>query len=226
MQATNIIETRTLAEQIAARVRADVLSGVLPAGRRLSQEALAEQYAVSRVPVRDALRILHAEGLISTSPRFGTTVAPLSTPDLEELYEMRLALEPMLSARATPHMRPRDLAEMERELEAMAAASEDSPAWFAAHAGFHRALNERAGRERICALVDNLRALTERYVRAYQVLEWPDTELQRAHEVLLAAVKRGDPDEVAEVVREHLGIVHDRMVEHLRAADDAAEAAG
>ena len=217
MQAS-LIETRTLAEQIAARVRDDVLSGQLPAGRRLSQEALAEQYAVSRVPVRDALRMLHAEGLVSTHPRLGTTVAALSAPDLEELYELRLALEPLVSRLATPHMRSSDGEEMQRQLETMAAARRDSRAWFVAHAAFHRALNERSGRQRMCVLVDNLRAQTERYVRAYQVLEWPATELQREHELVLAAVRQGDPDEVAVVVRQHLEIVRDRMLDHLRAA--------
>lgn len=220
MAATSI-ETRTLAEQIAARVRDDVLSGALAAGARLSQEALAEQYAVSRVPVRDALRMLEAEGFVSAHPRFGTAVAPLSTPDLEELYEARLALEPMLSARAVRRMRPADLAEMRRQLDVMAASSEDSPAWFAAHAGFHRVLNERSGRARICALVDNLRSLTERYVRAYQVLAWPDTELQAAHEQLLGAVERGDPDEVEALVADHLTIVRDRMFEHLEGGEEA-----
>ena len=220
MQAS-LIETRTLAEQIAARVRDDVLSGQLPAGSRLSQEALAEQYAVSRVPVRDALRMLHAEGLISTHPRFGTRVAALSAPDLEELYEMRLALEPLVSRLATPHMRSGDVEQMQRQLETMAAARHDSRAWFVAHAAFHRALNERSGRERMCALVDNLRAQTERYVRAYQVLEWPANELQREHELVVAAVRRGDPDEVAAVVREHLEIVRDRMLDHLRAGEAA-----
>lgn len=221
----NAIETRTLAEQIAARVREDVLSGALAAGIRLSQEALAEQYAVSRVPIRDALRILHAEGLISVHPRFGTTVAPLSASDLEELYEMRLALEPLVARLATPNMRAGDVEEMRRRLETMGATRQDSAGWFVAHAAFHRALNHRSGRERICALVDRLRAQTERYVRAYQMLEWPATELQREHELILAAVERGEPEEVAAVVHEHLAIVRDRMLEHLRAGD-GGEAAG
>jgi DNA-binding GntR family transcriptional regulator len=220
----SLIETRTLAEQIAAHVRDDVLSGQLPAGRRLSQEALAAQYAVSRVPVRDALRMLHAEGLISTHPRFGTRVAPLSALDLEELYEMRLALEPLVSRLATPRMRSRDVEEMQRQLETMAASRHDSRGWFIAHAAFHRALNERSGRERICALVDNLRAQTERYVRAYQVLEWPATELQHEHELILAAVRQGDPEKVAAVVCEHLEIVRGRMLDYLRVRD-AGEAA-
>lgn len=218
----SLIETRTLAEQIAARLRDDVVSGALAAGERVSQEALADRCAVSRAPIRDALRMLEAEGFVSTHPRFGTTVAPLSAPDLEELYEMRLALEPALSRRAVARMRPADLSEMRRRLESMAAATEDSPAWFAAHAAFHRALNERSGRERICAVVDNLRSLTERYVRAYQVLEWPDTELHAAHEQLLDVVERGEPDDVAAVVADHLMIVRDRMFEHLQGRESAS----
>lgn len=223
--AINNIETRTLAEQIAARLRDEVLSGQLAAGLRLSQEAIAERYAVSRIPVRDALRMLHAEGLVSADPRFGTTVAPLSIPDLEELYEMRLALEPMVARLATPNLGTADLDEMRRQLEAMRSCSETSAEWFTAHAAFHRALNERSGRDRICALVDSLRGQTERYIRAYKTLGWPASELLSEHEALLGAAQQGDPDHVERVVREHLNIVRRRMFEHLNSLDAPTEEA-
>jgi DNA-binding GntR family transcriptional regulator len=214
-----MIETRTLAEQIAARLRHDVLSGELPPGRRLSQEALAEQFEVSRVPVRDALRMLHAEGLITTHPRLGTTVTALTVPDLEELYEMRLALEPVVTRLATPNIRPADLAEMGLRLRAMDTATVPGAEWFEAHAAFHRALNVRSGRTRMCALVDSLRSQTERYVRAYQLLNGTPAELQHEHELILATVERGDPDEVAAKTHEHLALVRDFMLEYLRPAD-------
>lgn len=210
-----VIDTRTLAEQIADRLREDVLSGRLAAGERVSQEGLAELYAVSRVPVRDALRILHAEGLVSADPRFGTTVAPLSATDLDELYEMRVALEPATSRLATPQLRESDLEAMRARVEDMRASEPASAAWFEAHAAFHRALNDRSGRPRMCALVDSLRAQTERYVRAYQELEWPDAELLADHERILAAAEEGDPERVADVVRDHLQIVRERMHRHL-----------
>jgi len=210
------IETRTLAEQIADRLREDLLSGRLSAGERLSQEGLAERYAVSRIPVRDALRILHSEGLVSADPRFGTTVTPLSTADLEELYEMRLALEPVVSRLATPHLRPQDLAAMARHLRTMETSSRAGSRWFEAHARFHRALIVRSGRDRMWPLVDRLRAQTERYVRVYKLLAGAGDDLQVEHVRILEAARRGDPDEVAAVVREHLEIVRDRMLEHLQ----------
>jgi DNA-binding GntR family transcriptional regulator len=213
------LETRTLAEQIAARLRDDVLSGELPAGRRLSQEALAEQFEVSRVPVRDALRMLQAEGLVSSHPRYGTTVAELSIPDLEELYQMRVALEPVVARLATPNVRPADLEEMARCLAVMKDAEAPNGEWFEAHAAFHRALNVRSGRQRMCDLVDSLRGQTERYLRAYRLITWPATDLQVEHELIHSTVERGDPDEVAAITRQHLEVVWDRMVEFLRRRD-------
>jgi DNA-binding GntR family transcriptional regulator len=210
-----MIETRTLAEQIAERLREDILSGRLAGGQRLSQEALAERYRVSRVPVRDALRQLRAEGLIESNGRTGMAVAELSVLDLEELYDMRVALEPLVARLATPRMRSADIEEMSRQLAAMEAASEPSPAWFDAHAAFHRSLNDRAGRPRMSALVDQLRGQTERYIRRYQIISGRTSELGREHDLIHEAVLDGDADRVGAVVAEHLEIVRDRLIEHL-----------
>jgi DNA-binding GntR family transcriptional regulator len=213
-----MIETRTLAEQIAERLRDDVLSGSLAGGQRLSQEALAEQFRVSRLPVRDALRQLRAEGLIEGDGRAGMTVVELSVADLEELYDMRLALEPVVARRATPRMQPPDLEEMSRQLALMEAASEPSPAWFAAHAAFHRSLNDRSGRPRMSALVDRLRGQTERYVRRYQVIAGRTSELGREHDLIHEAVLDGDAERVSAAVAEHMELVRDRMLEYLGAS--------
>jgi DNA-binding GntR family transcriptional regulator len=209
------IETRTLAQQIADRLREAILSGELAAGQRLSQEALADQFEVSRVPVRDALRQLQGQGLIEIHARFGATVAELSALDLEELYDMRIALEPLIARLATPRMRPADLEEMGRQLALMEASSEPSPAWFDAHAAFHRALNERAGRPRMSALVAQLRDQTERYLRRYQLISGTTSELGREHDLIHEAVLDGDGERVEAVVAEHLELVRDRVLEHL-----------
>ncbi len=212
---TQQLETRTLAEQIAARLRDDVLAGRLPAGERLSQERLAEQFQVSRVPIRDALRQLQAEGLLVAHPRLGTSVAALSSPDLEELYEMRLALEPAVARLATPRLRPKDLAAMRKHLDFMRGHSDLSPEWFSAHAAFHHALNARSGRERMCGLVDSLRGQTERYLRVYRgELERAD-ELGAEHELIYDKAKAGDADAVAEEVYKHLVLVRDRVLDYL-----------
>jgi DNA-binding GntR family transcriptional regulator len=214
------IETRTLAEQIAERVRDDILSGRLEAGQRLSQEGLAEQYSVSRVPVRDALRQLQAEGLIEGGRT--ATVAELSVHDLEELYDMRIALEPVLSRLATPRMRPEDVEEMGRQLALMEASSEPSPTWFSAHAAFHRALNDRAARPRMAALVTRLRDQTERYLRVYQLIAGRTSELGREHDLIHEAVLDGDAERVGSIVAEHLELVRDRVLDHLGGVPERA----
>ena len=218
------VKSATLAQQVADRLREDVLSGRLRAGERLSQDGLAERFDVSRVPVRDALRTLEAEGLVSSHPRFGAAVADLSVDDLEELYEIRIALEPPIARRATPRLSDAALAEMRRQLAGMRVAGPASPAWFEAHAAFHRALNAAAGRERTAGLADNLRGLTERYVRVYQLVAEREDELHAEHERILAAAERGDADAVAIAVREHLELVRDWLVDYLRSGRAAARA--
>jgi DNA-binding GntR family transcriptional regulator len=198
-------------------LRDDVLAGRLAAGARLSQERLAEQFRVSRVPIRDALRQLQAEGLVVGHPRLGTTVAELSAADLEELYDMRLALEPAVARLATPRLRAADLATMRRHLDVMSSSGELSAEWFSAHAQFHHALNARSGRERMCRLVDSLRAQTERYVRVYRVALERADEIGAEHELIYRAASDGDADAVAAAVDEHLVLVRDPVLAYLRA---------
>jgi len=210
------LETRTLAEQIAAHLRDDVLAGRLPAGARLSQERLAEQFGVSRVPIRDALRQLQSEGLVVANPRQGMAVAELSAADLEELYDMRLALEPVVARLATPRLRAADVEAMRRHLDVMNSSGELSTEWFAAHVQFHKALNDRSGRERMCRLVESLRAQTERYVRIYWLtIDRAPDELGAEHELIYRAASDGDAEGVAAVVEEHLALVRDRALAYL-----------
>jgi DNA-binding GntR family transcriptional regulator len=198
-------------------LRDAILAGRLAAGARLSQERLAEQFHVSRVPIRDALRELEAEGLVVSHPRLGASVAQLSTADLEELYDMRLALEPVVSRIATPRLRAADLATMRRQLDVMNASGGLSARWFSANAEFHRALNARSERERMCRLVDSLRGQTERYVRVYRFGIERAGELSAGHELIYRAAQDGDADAVAAAVYEHLVLVRDRVIAYLHA---------
>jgi DNA-binding GntR family transcriptional regulator len=223
------LETRTLAEQVSDRLRDDVLSGRLPAGQRLSQEALAEQFQVSRVPIRDALRELEAEGLVVSYPRAGMKVADLSADDLEELYDMRLALEPVVARLATPRVRAADLATMRKYLDVMSSSGELSADWFSAHAKFHSALNDRSDRVRMCRLCDSLRQQTERYVRVFRFAIERADELGAEHELIYEAASGGDAEAVAAEVYTHLALVRDRVLAYLRAhrldAEGAAQTA-
>jgi DNA-binding GntR family transcriptional regulator len=213
------VETLPLNEQIAARLRDDVLSGRLPAEQRLAQQELAARFHVSRIPVRDALRMLEAEGLVTYHPRMGATVTALTVADLDELYEMRMALEPANARRAVRALVPADDTALAEHLRAMKASTDDARAWFQAHADFHRVLNERSGQGRINALLDNLRRQTERYVRFFQLVEDNASGLLSEHDRIRVAAKRRNAAEVETAIREHLRMVRDKVVSHLGSQD-------
>jgi DNA-binding GntR family transcriptional regulator len=216
------IETLPLNEQIAARLRDDVLSGRLPAEQRLAQQELAVRFQVSRIPVRDALRMLEAEGLVTYHPRLGATVAALTVEDLDELYEMRIALEPANARRAVRALVPADDTALAEHLSAMRAAADNARAWFQAHADFHRVLNERSGQGRINALLDNLRRQTERYVRFFQMVEVDSNGLLSEHDRIRVAAGERDAAGVETAIRDHLRMVRDKVVGHLGPHDHSA----
>src|SRR5438552_13920080 len=80
-------------EAIAEELKREMLSGRIPAGAELRQTALAERFAVSRIPIRDALRSLAAQGLAVIEPGRGATVIRLSAPQIEEVFDLRIMLE-------------------------------------------------------------------------------------------------------------------------------------
>lgn len=85
---------------VSSRIRADIIGGVLPPGSKLRETSLAKQYEVSRIPVREALRSLEAEGLVESRPYTGSVVAPSPIDDAEDLFEIRIVLETATARRA------------------------------------------------------------------------------------------------------------------------------
>ena len=92
--------------RVADELREAILRGAHPPGTRLRQEELAAQYGASRVPVREALRILEAEGLVTTVANTGAWIARLSLDECVELYQVRERIEPLLLRYSLPHLTP------------------------------------------------------------------------------------------------------------------------
>lgn len=205
---------KPLSEQIADILRVEVLSGRLGAGQKLAQEDLATRFDVSRIPVRDALRKLEGEGLVTSSRRGGARVARLELPDLEELYEMRLAIEPRNARRAAVALNEDDLRSMEQQLQAMDSAP-DADRWREAHTRFHESLNTASGFKRMNELIENLRKHTERYVRFYQTFAGEGAALSEEHRRILETARSRHPDATEEAVRAHLSLVRDKVFKAL-----------
>jgi DNA-binding GntR family transcriptional regulator len=187
-------------------VRARILDGSFLPGERIGQEALAEQYGVSRIPVRDVLRTLESEGLVTIVPHSGARVAKLDFSELIELYRMREALEPEILAESVQRLTDADLAEVRRRLEALEAELPDSKQFLADDRLFHLATYRAAPMPRALGLIQTFWDQTQQYRRAYLSSLPPASfgVIQLEHRLLLEAIERRDPVDAAERQRSHI----------------------
>ena len=199
----------TAGHDATRQIRQRIVSGELPPGVQLGQSQLAEELGVSRIPVRDALQQLAAEGLVTLRPNASATVAPLSITDLQELYELRDLLEPRLCGLAVPLLTSEDFAEMERELLRMEAAG-NPVEWLDANNAFHAAIYERAPRPRMVELVDRIRQHTDRYSRIAH--EFNEESARSEHLLILEAARNAEPARLVALVRAHIASGYETML--------------
>jgi DNA-binding GntR family transcriptional regulator len=200
--------------RVAQGLRDRLRTGALAPGTVLSQSDIAAEYGVSRIPVRDALHILSTEGLVELGVT-GAVVTGLSIPELQELYEMREALEPVVTAIAVPNVGRAEIARMTALLGEMEAEGTSPADWLEANARFHALVYERADRPRMVALTEQLRRLTDRYVYLHLEVIGDVEHLHEEHRRILDAVRRGNPREVAELTRLHLATSHEFILRYL-----------
>jgi DNA-binding GntR family transcriptional regulator len=213
--------------RVARGLRDRLRTGAIPPGTVLSQSDIAAEYGVSRIPVRDALHVLSTEGLVDLAVT-GAVVTGLSIPELQELYELREAVEPVVTAIAVPNVGRAEVARMAALAERMESGEMSPGEWLEANARFHALIYERADRPRMVALTEQLRRLTDRYVYLHLDVIGDVEHLHEEHRLILAAVRRGDPREVAELTRLHLATSHDFILRYLlrTAGADGVTAAG
>jgi DNA-binding GntR family transcriptional regulator len=200
--------------RVARGLRDRLRTGAIPPGTVLSQSDIAAEYGVSRIPVRDALHVLSTEGLVDLAVT-GAVVTGLSIPELQELYELREAVEPVVTAIAVPNVGRAETAQMAALAERMESGEMTPGGWLEANARFHALVYERADRPRMVALTEQLRRLTDRYVYLHLDVIGDVEHLHEEHRQILAAVRRGDPREVAELTRLHLATSHDFILRYL-----------
>ncbi|MHA6799641.1 GntR family transcriptional regulator [Bounagaea algeriensis] len=181
--------TSNSAVAIAEQLRTSIRSGQLLPGTRLIQERLAAELEVSRIPLREALHALAAEGLIEVHPR-GMTVAELSGEDIAELFDLRRQLEPNLACDIVRGCRDRDREQLQQLADQMRAHGTDADARAALNYRFHRRIYELAEQRLTLRFVDQLLHLVEpysrRWVRSGHDLQRIDDEHQRMVDALAA----------------------------------------
>jgi DNA-binding GntR family transcriptional regulator len=193
----------TTASLLADQLRADIDTGVWKPGAALRQEELATRYGASRIPVREALQLLQAEGLVVIAPNRGASVASLTRTEVEEIFDLRGMLEADLLARAVPHHDRKTLVRLESIQEELEV--EDSRAgWLTGDRRFHEALYRPAGRARTFNLMLMLRRQVERYALSQVEPGTRRDEWKREHRAVIAAVRAKDVDRAVLRLTEHL----------------------
>lgn len=221
IQKTSVVDT------LAGKLRERILKNELRAGEPLRQEALAEAYGVSRMPIREAFRQLEAEGLVAFHPHRGAVVSAMSIEEAEELFDLRLIIETDLIQRAIENANSDDKAAAEAAFQAVQAAysSGDEERWGALNWAFHRSLYTASNRPRSLALLDGLNANIDRYVRLQLSLERsaPD-RANDEHEQLLQAFIGGDAQQARTTLERHIRDARSSLMTALRDRQDMENA--
>lgn len=212
-------------ERLAGAIQAQVLRGDVPVGTRLRQEALAEEFGVSRTPVREALRQLQATGLVELLPNRGAVVRGPSAREIREAYEVRAELEGLAARLAAERISDSDFVRL-REAQALFRTSvttliarrsrrpapwKDESVWVQANDLFHQAILDAAGNGRLNDTIADLHRSFPRDLtwtalsQSSRLLE----ENVEQHDAILEAIERRDPKEARR-----------RMVEHVRSAGE------
>lgn len=207
----------TTVEWTIETLREEILSGAAPQNEPLRQEEIAVRLGVSRMPVREAIRRLAAEGLVLERPNRKAIVAPLIAEDAAELFLIRAELECLAASRSLPALAAAQIEAIEQAHDALSRAGEkDYPA---RHHAFHRALYAGAG-PRLRALIDRHIQQAERYLR-YERARLPVTEEDRVeHRRLCAAAAARDVAGAVAILRPHIAEAGEAIAAALTEAEE------
>ena len=200
------LRRQTLASMTLHSLRDRILRGHFPEGEPLRQDAIAEELGVSRIPVREALRQLEAEGLVTFNPHRGAVVSTLSLQEITELFELRAEIESDLIRRAIPHMTAADHARAREILSAyeVALRSGDVAVWGELNWEFHSALYAPSNRQFTISMVSKLHQHSDRYLRMQLALTHGETRARDEHRAIAAAVRKADVRTATRLMREHI----------------------
>ncbi|MFJ8659896.1 GntR family transcriptional regulator [Streptomyces sp. NPDC093795] len=196
---------QTAQQFVLEELRRAITSGELRPGGQIRQDALAARFEVSRVPLREALKALEAEGLVVHHIHRGYFVAELSLDDLEEIYRIRELLETeavRMAVRWMPDGTVATLERIQREVE-RAADEGDVPGMAAANRLFHFTLIEASGMPRLVRLIATLWDSTDAYRSLYYTEGPHRKQAVREHRAVISALRHGDEEATVRWLDEH-----------------------
>jgi len=195
---------KTIEQHVLNQLRNDILSGHYRPGDKLRQDEVAKRFEVSTTPVREAFRGLRSEGLVSIDANKGVVVKGLTVDDVAEIYELRIALEPLLAKKAVRSITPESLKKAQ-DIHALMCATTDPHQWSALNREFHLRLMLSEESSRLYDMVKNLLVIAEPYV-SLSIFIHP--QIQQAdndeHAMILEGFQKKDGRLVQKIVKQHL----------------------
>jgi len=191
--------------RIAAELREQILAGEHAPGARIRQEDLADRHGASRLPVREALRMLEAEGLLTLVANTGAWVTRLTLADCEELYRIRERIEPLLLSYSVPALDAAAVARLADLADEMESAA-DVEEFLALDREFHLGSYAAADTAVLGELVLGLWNRTQHYRRAFTRVfrSGGERDVHHDHHLLVAAIRRGDVEEAERIQSAHI----------------------
>lgn len=202
-----------LSDQAYELIKRDIVQCRLTPGAEISETALTKLYGFGKAPIRVALLRLSQDNLVSSMPRRGYTVTPITIRNVQELYELRIILEPAAARRATSHCDiPELIALCKRLRYSDGANANNTSEYLEAHFAFHVAIARAAGNERITHLIESLLNDMARIIhfgefapgRHLEKLDADHRVQEQQHEAIVESLAAGDADVVEKVMQDHI----------------------
>jgi len=201
--------------RIAASLREAILTGAYAPGARIRQEDVAEQFGASRLPVREALRILESDGLVTLVANTGAWVSHLSLDECQEMYQIRERIEPLLLSYSLPGLTDETLARLGALADEMQSGV-DVETFLHLDREFHLLAYTGATTTILGDTVQRLWNSTQHYRRAFTLLAGPDgtRAVHYEHQLLVGALKRGDGVDAERVLAGHIRRTRLELLHH------------
>jgi DNA-binding GntR family transcriptional regulator len=200
------IQRQTIASMTVVALRERILRGDYPEGEPLRQDALAEELGVSRIPVREALRQLEAEGLVTFSPHRGAVVSTLSLDEIDEVFALRAEIECDLLERAIPKITTEQLDRACDVLDEFqdALSANEAARWGPLNWHFHAAIYAPANRNLTMGVLQKLHQHSDRYFRLQVLVANGGLRANDEHRAIAAAVRKKDVKSACQLMRSHI----------------------
>lgn len=216
MAKANRITTPALYQEVASRLRNRIYAQDLKPGEAIDELAIAEEYGISRTPLREALKVLAAEGLVSLEPRRGCTVTELTQQDIDELFPIMALLEGRCAFEAVKKARPADIRKIEDLHEKLekCAASDDIEKYFETNCVFHELVQKLSGSTWLERITTDLRKFLK-LMRGRQ-LQLPGRmqESLSEHRMLVAAFQNHNPPAAEKIMHDHLMSQYEALLQY------------